>query len=144
MPDEVSVDDNVAQPEPTAEEEQQPITVKEAEEAKEQPATEDDSAAAAPDVIAPVESLAAATDMESGAEAEEEPKQSSVSLNVDTTAEDETEAEITAPEPVTQPLQQDEPPASAPVRLSLYGSQHHWCPLCSRQTQQTAEGPDGG
>ena len=67
-----------------------------------------------------------------------------ISLNVDTTAEDEAEAEIPPPEPVTQPSQQDQPPAAAvPTRVSLYGSQHMWCPLCRRQTQQTAESADG-
>ena len=164
MPDEVSVDDGVSQSEAAevdaAAEAEQPITVKEAEEVKEQPVTEeeattepsDESAstetaavdADALDESAPAEIAAVETEYREDAKAEEEPAQSpsSVSLKVDTTVENEAEAEITPIEPATQPLPV-EAPATIPVRQSLYGSQHNWCPQVRKPLQQPAEGVEG-
>ena len=150
MPDEVSVEDSVPQPE-VAGDEQQPIAAKEAEEVKEQPAFEEEPTDIATDAEVAAESTTTETAPDGGSsdsgsdgsgshETEGEPSlSSSILLNVDTTVHDEAEPDISAPEPVTQPLQPDEPAAALPYRASLYGSQHNWCPLCSRQTQQTAD-----
>ncbi|MCJ1297143.1 hypothetical protein MMC34_008712 [Xylographa carneopallida] len=110
---------------------------------------ETDTLAAGKATAAAEGSAAEAVAVESGAGAsvdgEEEPgqMQSAVSLKVDTAAEDEAEADISTVEPVDQPPQAEQPADKPTVRTSLFGLQHNWCPLCSRQGQQAVDSAEG-
>ena len=127
--------DDAASTEPTAD----PASAADGTAGESEPTDAGDAAPAATAESAAAENVAQVNNEES----QEQQQSNTVSLNVDTTVEEEPEAEIAAPEPVTQFQPLDQPPAAAPAQQSRYGSQHNWCPLCSRQPSQTTESAEG-